>query len=121
EKRRDLSRTTIEQVRVLALDDVEAADSRADVHTNAFRDLGSDVQTRHLHRFVRGAHTEMNEAAHLAGFFFLDEIQRIEVLDFGGDSAGKPGGIKTGNRCDAAFAREEIGPGLRARVSHRAN
>ena len=48
-----------------------------------------DLQAGHLHRFLRRSDGEVDEPAHLLHFFFLDEIQRVEVLDFGGDLAGE--------------------------------
>src|SRR5438270_851241 len=120
-KRRYLAWTTVEQVRVLALDDVEPADTRTDVDTNTLRDLRSDVQSGHLHRFICRRHAQMNEAAHLLNFFFLDEIQRIEIFDFSGDRAREPARVEAGDRGNATLARQKIGPGLRTGVAHRAN
>jgi len=40
----------------------------------------------------------VNEAAHLLDLFFLDEVERVEVFDFGGDGAGKVGGVEMRNR-----------------------
>src|SRR5947209_11995682 len=63
----------------------------------------------------------MNEAAHLLNFFFLDEIQRIEVFDFSGDGAGEAVRVEAGDRSNATLAGEKIRPGLRTGVAHRAN
>ena len=63
----------------------------------------------------------MNKAAHLFDFFFLDEIERIEVLDFRGYGASKAGRVKPGDRSYAALACQEICPGLGTGVAHRAN
>src|SRR5581483_1568749 len=63
----------------------------------------------------------MNEAAHLAGFFFVDEVKRIEVLDFGGNGTRKAGRIEAGNLRDAALAGQQIPPDLRAGVAHPAD
>src|SRR5690349_18012887 len=61
----------------------------------------------------------MNEAAHLAGFFFVDEVERIEVLDFGGDGACKASRVEAGNLRNPALAGQQIPPDLRAGVAHR--
>ena len=58
---------------------------------------GVDLQAGHLHGFVRGRDGEVDEAPHLLYFFLLDELQRIEVLDLGGDPAGEGGGIEAGD------------------------
>ena len=89
---------------MLAFDDVEPSDPRADVNANAFVVLRSDLQFRHLQRLIRGGDAQMNEAPHLLNFFFLDEIQRVEVLNLGGNLAGKGGGVEPGNACDTALA-----------------
>ena len=56
---------------------------------DALGDLRRDLQARSLHGFIRGRQGQVDEAAHLLQFFFLDELQRIEILDFGGDLAGE--------------------------------
>ena len=63
----------------------------------------------------------MNEAAHLLDFFFLDEVERIEVLDFGGDGAGETRGIETCDLSHAALTGEQIRPDFSTGISHRAN
>ena len=44
--------------------------------------------------FIGGGDGEVNEAAHLLHFFFLDELEGIEVEDLGGDLAGEGGGVE---------------------------
>ena len=54
-ERRNLARAAVEQVAVLALDDVESADARADVHPGALGHLfGFDLIVGHAQRFVAG-------------------------------------------------------------------
>ena len=91
---------------MLAFDDVEPANAGTNVNAYTLLDIRSDVQAGHLHGLICGRHAQMNEAAHLLDFFFLDEIQRIEVLDFGGDGACVTCSIKAGNSGNAAFACE---------------
>ena len=73
---------------MFALDDVEPADAGTDVNADALRNFRRDFQAAHLHRLVGRSQREVDEAAHLLYFFFLDEIQRVEIFDFGGDLAG---------------------------------
>ena len=99
-----------EQRPVLALDHVESADAGADVHADTFGVLGRDLQAAGLHRFIRRREGEVDEAAHFLDFFFLDEIQRVEVLDLGGNLARVSGGVELGDSSDAALAREQVLP-----------
>ena len=73
-------------------------------------DFGRDLKLGHLHRFIGGGDGEVDEAAHLLHFFFLDEIEGIEVADFGGDLAVKSGSVEPGNAVDAALAGEQSLP-----------
>ena len=91
EKRRDLARAAIQQIAVLALDHIESADSGSDVDADALGNLGRHLQARSFHGLIRRRHGQVDEASHLLQFFFLDELQGIEILDFGGNLAGKLG------------------------------
>src|ERR1022692_4712959 len=63
----------------------------------------------------------MDEASHLLDFFFLDEVEGIEVLDLGGDLAGEGGGVELGDAGHAAFAGEHGLPHLSGGVAHAAD
>ena len=63
----------------------------------------------------------MDEAAHLLQFFFLDELQRVEILDFSRDLAGELGCIKLRDACHAALACEQVAPDLFRGVPHPAD
>src|SRR5580658_255229 len=89
---------------MFAFDDVESSDPRADVHPYALVILRRNLQFRHFQRFIGGGDGHMNEAPHLLDFFFLDEIQRVEVLDLGGNLAGKGSGVETGDASHTALA-----------------
>ena len=52
----------------------------------------------------------MDEAAHLAGLFFVDEEERIEVLDLGGEADGMAGEIEGLDLGHAALAGEQAFP-----------
>ena len=110
EEGRDLARAAFQQRLVLALDDVKAADARADVHAHAGRDFRRHLQPRSLHGLIRRRQADVDEAAHLLQLFFLDEIQRIEILDFGRNLAGKLGGVEVGDPAHAALAGEQARP-----------
>ncbi len=95
-KRRNLARSAFEQCGVFAFDNVEPADAGPDVHAHALVVFWRDLQARHLERFIRGGNRQVDEASHLLDFFFFDEVQRIEVLDLGGDLAGEIRWSRTG-------------------------
>ena len=113
EERRDLARAAVQQVGVLALDDVEPADAGADVDAGALGQLFVlDLVVGHLQRFIGGCDGQMNKARHLARFLFFDELQGIEVLHLGGDLAGKLRNVEAGNTLHAALAGQQRLPRL---------
>src|SRR5579872_3003451 len=63
----------------------------------------------------------MDKAAQFLQFFFLDKPQRVEVLDLGGDPAGKIGGVEVGDFAHAALARHQALPHLDGVIADRAN
>src|SRR5262249_14774208 len=52
----------------------------------------------------------MDKDIHLLYFFFLDELERVEVFDFAGDPDGKVGYIEPRNRAHGTVAGQQIGP-----------
>ncbi len=106
---------------MLALDHVESADAGADMDADSLGVFIRDLQLRHLERFIRRSQREVDEAAHLLNFFFLDEVQRVKVADFGGDLARICGCVKGGNTVDAALSRQQRGPHLGGGVTERAD
>jgi hypothetical protein len=121
EERGNLARSALEECGMFALDHVESADARADMHADALGIFGRDLKLGHLHRFVGGGDGEVDEAAHFFYFFFLDEIEGIKVADLGGDLAGKGGGVERGDAADAAFAREQGLPYCAGGIAHGAD
>src|SRR5271163_1056044 len=85
EKRRNLTWATFEHVAVLALNDVESADSGADVDADPFLVLGGHFQAGFGHSLGGSSQGKVNESPHLPRFLLVDELERIEVLDFGGE------------------------------------
>ena len=105
-KWRDFARPAVQQADVLALNYVESANSRSDVYSHPLGNLRCYIQAGSLHRLIRRRQGQVDEAAHLFQFFFLDELQRIEVLYFSGDLAGKLGSVELGDAGDAALPGE---------------
>src|SRR5258708_30494552 len=103
---------------MFALDDVESADAGADVHSDALGIFRSDFQGGHLEGFIGGGEGQVNEAPHFLDFFFLDEVQRIEVLDLGGDLAGEFTGIELGDPANAALTSQQALPHLSGGIAH---
>ena len=60
----------------------------------------------------RGGDGEVDEPAHLAGLFFIDEEQGVEVLHLGGEAHGMAGEIECLDLRHAALAGEEALPYL---------
>ncbi len=80
---------------------------------------GVTFKTGGFHGFIRGRQGQVDEAAHLLQLFFLDELQRIEILDLRRDLAGELRGIKLRDAGHAAFAGKQVLPDLLRGVSHR--
>ena len=121
EKGRDLARTTVDERLVLAFDHIESTDAGTDVNADAFVIFGRDLQARHPNGFIRRGERKVDEAAHFFYFFSLDEIERVEIPDFGGNLAGKRGGIEGGDAIDPTFSGGERRPYLAAGMAQRAD
>ncbi len=113
EEGRDLAGTAVEQVDVFALDDVESADAGADVDADAVAVLRRDLKAGVSHGLRRGGEGEVDEAAHLAGLFFVDKEERVEVFDLGGESDGMTGEIEGFDLGHAALSSQQTVPDLR--------
>ena len=113
EEGRDLARTSGQHGRVFALDDVEAADSGADMDADAVAVGLVDLEAGVVHGLLRGGNRKMDKAAHLAGLFLLDEEERVEVLDLGGDAHGMAGEVECLDLRHSAAACEQTLPDFR--------
>ena len=102
----------LQQRFVLALDDFESTDAAADVHSHPFVVFGGHLQAGTDNGEVRRRDGELDESPHLLDVLLLDILKRIETLDFSGDAAGKLGGVKSGNRADAALPASHGLPGV---------
>ena len=63
----------------------------------------------------------MDKPTHFFKFFFVDEIQGVEVLDFGGNLAGKLGCVKLSDSGHSALASQQVGPNLSAVIADGTN
>src|ERR1051325_10519014 len=97
---------------MFAFDDLESADSRADENPDAISVFLGDLQAGLLQCLLRGSKGKVNEARHLTRFLFVDEFQRVKVLDLGGKGDRKSGGIKTRDRPHTAGAGYQFLPHL---------
>src|SRR5262249_48328840 len=63
----------------------------------------------------------MDKDIHFLYFFFLDELERVEVLYFAGDSDGKVGYVEPGNRAHGTVAGQQIRPHLLLGIARAAD
>src|SRR5207245_9822409 len=97
------------------------ADARADVDAEAVGDLRCDLEAGVLHSLVRRCDGEVNEAAHFAGLFFVDEDERVEVYDLSGEANGMAGEIEGLDLCHAALTCEQALPDFRHGIADPAD
>ncbi len=102
----DLAGAALQQLLVLPLDHVEAADPRADVNPGAVGQPAVELQLGVLDGKVGGGQGEVDEPAHLLHLFFLDHLERVEVLHLAREPAGMLGGVEEGDGPDAALPRQ---------------
>ena len=107
EERRDLPRPSGEERLVLALDAGEPADAGAHEHADVRGVRLGNRQLRVIHRELRGRNRVLDEDVHLLDVLLLDELQRIESLDFARDPRGKRGRVEARDLSDAALARRQ--------------
>jgi len=93
---------------VLALNDVESADSRADIHARALGHfLVFDFVASRLQGLVGSGDRQMNKARHLARFLLLHVLEGIEILDLSPNLAGELRHIEAGDALNAAGAGQQ--------------
>ena len=112
EERRDSRRTFFQQALMLALNHLKAPDAAADVDAHVFRFFGIHLELGHVEGEVRGGDGKVHEPRHLLDLFFVDEIARIEILDFARDTAIMPRGVKKLNLADAVLSGFDASPSL---------
>ena len=97
-----LPRTAVEQRLVLALDGRESADAGSEEDADVGGVGRRDPQARVVHGELRGRDGVLDEDVHLLDVFLLDELQRVEALDLGGNLRGKAADVELRNPGDAA-------------------
>src|SRR5690349_14955747 len=106
---------------MLALNDIETTDARADMHADARSIFWCDFEAAHLHGLIGCSDGQVDKAGHLLQLFFLDEVKRIKVPDFGGNLTGEVGSIELRNAPHTALAGMEVLPYLLRGITHRAD
>jgi hypothetical protein len=117
----DLPRAALQQLRVLTLDDVKSADSRTDIDTDLIqvRLLGRPV--RHFYGEIGAGQRDLNVPAHLLELFFLNPVERIEILDLARDRAIETRGVKMCDGAHAALPGPEVFPAFLRADAQRAD
>ncbi len=121
EKRGDFTRPAVQQIAVLALYDIEPTNSGSNMHAYPGGHVRCDFEAGAFHGFIRGRHCQVDKAAHLFQFFFLDKLQRVEIFDFRRDAAGELRRIKLSDRGYATLARAQVAPHFLGRVAYATN
>ena len=73
------------------------------------------------HRLGGRGQGEVNESPHLPRFLLVDELEGIEVLDFGGESHREVGGVEGGNGSHPALAGQQVVPDFGGGVANSAD
>src|SRR6266478_5601887 len=120
-ERRNLARPALHQFPVLALDDVEPADSRGNVNTHFIQVRISRLPIGRLDREIRSGQRHLNEAAHLLQFFFLDPLEGVEVFDLASNLAIKSSGVKLRDEANTAAPGHEVFPAFLRADTQRAD
>src|ERR1035437_5875607 len=112
-ERRNLARTSGQHRRMLTLNYVEATDARADMHAHTVAIRLVDLEAGVIHGLLCGGNRKMDKPPHLARLFFVDEKQRVKVLDLCGKAHGVAFKIECLDRCHSATACEQALPDFR--------
>src|ERR1017187_1742330 len=102
-------------------DHIESADAGADMDASPVRNVIGDLQARSFHGLVGGGQGQVNEAAHLLEFFFLDEIERIEVFDLSSDLTGELSRIELRNPGYATLSGKQALPNFFRGIAYSTN
>ena len=119
EERGNLARPALQQGAVILFDAAQAADSRADGHTDTFCVCVGDLQAGIADGLHARGDAVVNERLHLPGVFLRHVFGDVEVFDLPAEAHRKVADIERGDRLDAAPARENIVPGFADRETHR--
>src|SRR5436305_2349706 len=121
EKGRNLARAAVQQLAMLALDDVESTDAGRNVNAHFIEVRILRLPVGGLHGKIRPGQRNLNEARHLLEFFFFDPLEGVEVFHFSGDFAIESGGVEMCNGRNAAASGDEVPPAFLRADSQRAN
>src|ERR1700738_1591519 len=110
EKGRNPARPAVQQLAVLAFDDVQPADPGGNIHADFVEVRLLWFPVGHAHRKIRAGQSDLDEPPHFFQFFFLDPLEGVEVFHFTRDAAVETGGVKAGDGSDATDAGQKILP-----------
>ncbi len=103
EKRRNPARSALRQERVLGFEELQAADTGADVDARAFGVAGADLVARVGQRLTRRRDGEVGEGIHLADVLLVHHRQRVEPAHLSRYPRTVVARVEAGDRSDAAF------------------
>src|SRR5438045_9020680 len=106
---------------MLALDDVEPADSRRNINAHFVEIRLFRLPARHAHRKIRASQRHLDETPPLLQFFFLNPLEGVEAFDFAADAAIESGSVKTGYSGHSADAGKKIFPAFFRADAQRAD
>src|SRR5205823_10075360 len=121
EKGRNLARAAVQQLAMLALDDVESTDAGRNVNAD-FVEVGIlGLPVRGLHGKIRPRQRDLDEARHFLEFFFFDPLEGVEVFHFAGDLAVETSGVEMCDGRNAAASGDEVPPAFLRADTQRAD
>ena len=91
----------------LVLESNESANTTSEYHTNA---IGIDVlfiESGIQHGLVADNEGQLREAIEFAGFFFIEELSGLKILDLAGKARAKLRGIKLGDGCCTGYTVQQ--------------
>src|SRR6185369_16206909 len=121
EERRDAAWTRLEHLRMVHLDRVNAAYSRADCDTVAMRGRLFDLDARVANSLHAGRDAVEHEWIALARFLRLHVSGRVEIADRAGEASRERAHVVLVYRCDPADAVANLRPTFCHRVTARRN
>src|SRR5580658_429776 len=97
---------------MLALDDFESANARANEDAYSLGILGRDLQARLRHRLLGRGEGVVNKAPHLARFLLVDKVERIKVFDLGGEGYRETCRVESLYRSHTAGSGQNLPPNV---------
>src|SRR3989338_2748673 len=85
--------------------DVSVSGHRSSNHdTRSISAVRMGIKTGVFHRHFGSGHSKLTGPVHPPEIFFLDKILGLKIFDFTGETGGKSGSIKRGNRGNAGLS-----------------